>query len=93
MPPPSKQQTAPEPEPLPTPSYPAIEGFIERASAEEIQSFFTPIKEELGALKGPKAEQGKKVQAALASAEELLGLLLETRERLVAESQGNKGRR
>ncbi|SEU09433.1 hypothetical protein [Stigmatella erecta] len=93
MPPPSKQQTAPVQEPLPTPSYPAIEGFIERASAEEVQSFFSPIKEELSTLKGPKAEQGKKVQTALASAEELLGLLLETRERLISEAQGNKGRR
>jgi hypothetical protein len=91
--PPSKQQSAPEPEPLPTPSYPSIESFIETATAEEIQGFFTPIKEGLTALKGPKAEQGKKVQAALASAEELLGLLLETRERLIAESKANKGRR
>jgi hypothetical protein len=92
--PPSKQQPQQEPalEPLPTPSYPAIEFFIERASVEEIQGLFTPIKEALTGLKGPKAEQGKKVQAALSSAEELLGILLETRERLVAESQG-KGRK
>jgi hypothetical protein len=91
--PPSKQQEEPALEPLPVPSYPAIESFIERASAEEVQAFFNPIKEGLTALKGPKVDQGKKVQAALASAEELLGVLLETRERLVAESQGNKGRR
>jgi len=91
--PPPKQQAAPEPEPLPTPSYPAIEAFIESASAEEIQGLFNPIKEGLGALKGPKAEQGKKVQAAIDSAQELLGILLETRERLIAESKGNKGRR
>lgn len=91
--PPSKQQQAPAPEPLPTPSYPAIESFIERASAEELQALFNPIKEGLTALKGPKTDQGKKVQAALASAEELLGILMETRERLIAESQGGKGRR
>lgn len=92
--PPSKQpqQQEPDLEPLPTPSYPAIESFIERASAEEIQGLFNPIKEGLDALKGPKAEQGKKVQAALSSAEELLGILLETRERLIAEAQG-KGRK
>ncbi|MFL5350599.1 MAG: hypothetical protein ACJ8AT_37990 [Hyalangium sp.] len=93
MPPPKQQQQAPAPEPLPTPSYPAIESFIERASTEEIQSLFNPIKEGLNALKGPKGEQGKKVQAALASTEELLGILLETRERLIAESQGGKGRK
>jgi hypothetical protein len=91
--PPSKQQQAPEPEPLPTPSYPAIESFIERATTEEIQALFTPIKEGLSALKGPKAEQGKKIQSALSSAEELLGILLETRERLIAENQGSKGRK
>ena len=92
--PPSKQQQQEEPalEPLPTPSFPAIESFIERATPEEIQGLFTPIKEGLGALKGPKAEQGKKIQAALSSAEELLGILLETRERLVAEAKG-KGRK
>ena len=93
MPPPKQQQQAPAPEPLPTPSYPAIESFIERASTEEIQALFNPIKEGLTALKGPKVDQGKKVQAALASAEELLGILLETRERLIAESQGGKGRK
>jgi hypothetical protein len=92
MPPPKQQEAAPV-EPLPVPSYPAIESFIERASAEEIQALFNPIKEGLNALKGPKVEQSKKVQAALASAEELLGILLETRERLIEESKGSKGRR
>lgn len=94
MPPPKpQQQQAPEAEPLPTPSYPAIESFIERATADEVQALFNPIKEGLEALKGPKAEQGKKIQAALSSAEELLGILLETRERLIAESKGGKGRK
>jgi len=88
--PPPKQQQAPEVEPLPIPSYPAIESFIERATTEEIQALFNPIKEGLTALKGPKAEQGKKIQTALSSAEELLGILLETRERLIAESKGRK---
>jgi hypothetical protein len=91
--PPTKQQQAPAPEPLPTPSYPAIESFIERSTPEEIQALFIPIKEGLAALKGPKVDQGKKVQAALVNAEELLSLLLETRERLIAESQSSKGRR
>jgi hypothetical protein len=90
MPPPKQQQQAPEVEPLPIPSYPAIESFIERATTEEIQALFNPIKEGLTALKGPKAEQGKKIQTALSSAEELLGILLETRERLIAESKGRK---
>ena len=91
MPPPSKQP-APVAEPLPTPSFPAIESFIERATPDEVQSLFTPVKNELANLKGPKAEQAKKVQAAIARTEELLSVLLETRERLVAESKG-KGRK
>ena len=92
MPPPSKQQPAPVAEPLPAPSFPAIESFIERATAEEVQSVFTPVKNGLAQLKGPKAEQAKKVQAAISRAEELLGVLLDTRERLVAESK-SKGRK
>ena len=92
MPPPSKQQPAPVAEPLPTPSFPAIESFIETATAEEVRSLFTPVKNELAHLKGPKAEHARKVQAAISRAEELLGVLLETRERLVAESRA-KGRK
>ncbi|PTL80519.1 hypothetical protein [Vitiosangium sp. GDMCC 1.1324] len=92
MPPPSKQQPAPAAEPLPAPSFPAIESFIERASAEEVQSLFAPVKTELANLKGPKAEHAKKVQTAISRTEELLGVLLETRERLVAESK-SKGRK
>lgn len=93
MPPPSKQQPAPVADPLPAPSFPAIETFIEGASAEEIRSFFDPVKNELAQLKGPKAEQAKKAQAAISRAEELLGVLLDTRERLIAESKGPKGRK
>ena len=35
------------------PLYPAIEGFIERATAEEIAELFNPLKEGLSALKRP----------------------------------------
>ena len=92
MPPTSKQQPVPVAEPLPTPSFPAIEAFIEGASAEEVKTLFNPVKEELANLKGPKVEHAKKVQAALSRAEELLAVLLDTRERLVAESR-TKGRK
>ena len=93
MPPSSKQQPAPVAEPLPAPSFPAIESFIEYASAEEVRTLFNPVKTELSQLKGPKAEQAKKAQAAISRAEELLAVLLETRERLVAESKQPKGRK
>lgn len=93
MPPPSKQQQpAPVAEPLPTPSFPVIESFIETATAEEVQSLFTPVRHELAHLKGPKAEHARKVQAAISRTEELLGVLLDTRERLVAEVKA-KGRK
>ena len=90
--PPSKPSPAPAAEPLPTPSFPAIEAFIETASAEEVRSLFNPVKNELAGLKGPKAEHAKKVQAAISRAEELLAVLLDTREQMVAEAR-SKGRK
>ncbi|MBS1152405.1 MAG: hypothetical protein H6Q89_4103 [Myxococcaceae bacterium] len=67
------------------PLYPAIEGFIERATAEEIAELFSPLKEGLSALKGPRADQAKKVGKAIAKTEELLSHLLQVREKLEAE--------
>ncbi|WP_434388415.1 hypothetical protein [Melittangium boletus] len=92
MPPTSKQSPEPVAEPLPTPSFPAIESFIESASAEEVQTLFNPVKNELANLKGPKVEHAKKVHAAISRTEELLAVLLETRERLQTESR-SKGRK
>jgi len=92
MPPTSKQQPEPVAEPLPTPSFPAIEAFIEGATAQEVQALFNPVKNELANLKGPKTEHAKKVHAAISRTEELLAVLLDTRERLVAESR-SKGRK
>jgi len=92
MPAPKPPASAPALE-LPTPSFPAIESFIERATPEEVQSLFAPVKNELANLKGPKVEQAKKVQAAISRTEELLGILLETRERLMAEAKSGKGRK
>ncbi|MFZ5469599.1 MAG: hypothetical protein ACOZIN_09195 [Myxococcota bacterium] len=86
MPPTPKSSEAAPTEPL----YPAIESFIERASAEQVQELFTPIRQGLAGLKGPKAEHAKKVQKAIAAAEELLSHLLQVRERLEAERQGQK---
>jgi len=73
--------------------YPAVEGFIERASPEEIAGLFQSIKQGLDGLKGPKGDQGKKVKAALERTEELLNHLLEVREKLTSEKQGAKGRK
>lgn len=65
--------------------YPAIEGFIEKATAEEIADLFSPLKEGLTTLKGPRAEQAKKVGKAILKTEELLSYLLQVREKLEAE--------
>jgi hypothetical protein len=92
MPPPSKRPPAPAAEPLPTPTFPALEAFIESASAEEVRSLFGPLKTELSSLKGPKVEHAKKVQAAISRTEELLAVLLDTREQLEAEAR-SKGRK
>ena len=66
------------------PLYPAIEGFIERATAEEIAELFGPLKAGLAALKGPRADQAKKVGKAIQKTEELLSHLLQVREKLEA---------
>ena len=93
MPPSAKPSTPAPAQELPAPSYPAVESLLETASMEEVQAFFGPVKAGLGELKGPRAELGKKAQAALARSEELLVLLVETRERLIAEAKAPKGRR
>ncbi|MFP2929545.1 hypothetical protein ACLESO_30970 [Pyxidicoccus sp. 3LG] len=92
--PPSSKPTTPAPaQELPAPSYPAVESLLEAASVDEVHAFFAPVKTGLTELKGPKVEQGKKAQAAIARAEELLALLVDTRERLIAEAKGGKGRK
>ncbi|MCP3060529.1 hypothetical protein LXT21_17240 [Myxococcus sp. K38C18041901] len=93
MPPSAKPSSAPPPQELPAPSYPAIESLLEATPAEDVRALFAPVKEGLAGLKGPKVEVGKKAQAALAHAEQLLELLVDTRERLIAEAKGAKGRK
>ena len=88
---PAKKTAKTPPAPAPSenePLYPAIEGFIERATSEEIAELFSPLKEGLGSLKGPRADQGKKVGKAIQKTEELLSHLLQVRERLEAERKG-----
>ncbi len=68
--------------------YPAIEAFIERATAEQIADLFGSLKEGLTALKGPRADQGKKVGKAIQKTEELLSHLMQVREKLEDEQKG-----
>lgn len=87
--PPAKNPPPPANEPL----YPAIEGFIERATAEDIANLFSPLKEGLTGLKGPKAEQAKKVGKAIEKTQELLSHLLQVRERLESQRKEKGGSR
>ena len=92
----AKKEKAPtpvEPQPVPEPSYPVIEGFVEKATADDIAGMFKDLKGLLGGLKGPKAEQGKKVGKAIERTEELLSYLLQVREKLEADRKGKGGKR
>lgn len=78
-----------EPQPLPTPSYPAIEGFIEKASAEQVATLFADLKDQLAAIKGPKVEHAKKAGRAIELTEMLVSHLIQVREKI---ETGNKSR-
>ncbi|MFT3707164.1 MAG: hypothetical protein QM817_05790 [Archangium sp.] len=78
---------------LPGPTYPVIEKFIETASADQIDATFKALKGDLSGLKGPKAEQAKKVGKAVERTEELLTYLLQVREKLEADRKGKGGAR
>lgn len=88
-----KEEKTPEPQKLPEPSYPVIEGFVEGATAEAIAGAFKDLKDQLATLKGPKAEQAKKVGKAIERTEELLSYLLQVREKLEADRKGKGGGR
>lgn len=90
--PPAKTPAAPPPE-VREPLYPAIEGFIESATADDIAALLNPLKEGLAALKGPKVEQAKKVNKAIQKTEELLSHLLQVREKLESDRKGKAGAR
>lgn len=92
MAPKSKQK--PEAQSQPEPLYPALEGFIENASADDVAALFAPIRAELEGLKGPKADQGKKALKALDRSQELLSYLLQVREKIQADRKGGgRGRK
>jgi hypothetical protein len=90
---PAETPVAP-PEDRPTPDFPVIEAWVEQAEPQSLGQLFETLKEELTGLKGPRAEQGKKVQAAIGRTEELLAQLLELRQKLLEEQgAGASGRR
>lgn len=74
-------------------NYPAIEGFIDTVPAADIPNTFKDLKEQLAALKGPRAEQAKKVGKAIERTEELLSYLMQVKEKLEADRKGKGGAR
>ncbi len=70
--------------------YPAIESFIEKASADDIAKLLKPIKDSVAALKGPQAVHSKKAEKALERTEELLTFLLQVREKIENERRGKR---
>lgn len=86
MPAPKQQPQAAQP--ASEPMYPVIESFVERANGEDVSHLFDSVRDALTDLKGPKAEQKKKVEKALERTEELLSHLLQVREKLEAEKKG-----
>lgn len=83
---PARKEAAPAIDPI----YPAIESYIENATADEVAALFQPLKAGLAELKGPKADQGKKIAKAIERTEELLSYLLQVREKLEAERKGRR---
>lgn len=73
--------------------YPAIETYIEAAQPADVATLFGPIKDGLASLKGPRAEQGKKVAKAIERTEELLSYLIQVREKIEAERKNKGGTR
>ncbi len=73
--------------------YPVVEAFVERAAPEDVGQFFLSVKEGLQALKGPRAEQAKKIGVAIERTEELLQHLLQVRENIEADRKPSRSAR
>jgi hypothetical protein len=79
--------TQPSQKPAPQDTlYPHIEDFIEQAGPGEVHALFAPVKQGLDDLKGPRAEQSKKIRTAIERTEELLIHLIQVREKLTSPS-------
>ena len=86
--PPKKSGKEEQPQ-LEEPKYPHIEAFAEQAGSDDVVSVFSPLKESLQAVKGPRADAAKKAVKGVERTEELLHHLLEVREKIKAERGGS----
>ncbi len=76
--------------PLPQPEYPAIATFVDAAQKDDVDGLFQALKDGLGTMKGPKADQAKKVSKAIERTEELMSHLLQVREKIASERKGKR---
>jgi hypothetical protein len=76
--------------PMPQPEYPAIATFVDAAQQSDVEALFEPLRAGLSALKGPKADQAKKVTKAIERTEELMSHLLQVREKIASERKGKR---
>lgn len=86
----ARRNEEPSRPPMPQPEYPAIATFVDKAEKADIEALFQPVKDGLTAMKGPKADQGKKVSKAIERTEELLSHLLQVREKIASERKGKR---
>jgi hypothetical protein len=66
--------------PLPQPEYPTIATFVDVAQPADVDALYRELRGRLEALKGPRAEQARKVTKAIERTEELMHHLLQVRE-------------
>lgn len=86
----ARRNEEPSRPPMPQPEYPAIATFVDKAEKADIDALFEAVKEGLGSMKGPKAEQAKKVSRAIERTEELMSHLLQVREKIASERKGKR---
>ncbi len=79
----------PQPEQQP-PDFPILSAYIESASPEQLKGLFDDLKGALTSLKGPKADHAKKANKAVGRTEELLGTLMQVREKLETDAKGKR---
>lgn len=86
----ARRTEEPARQPMPQPEYPAIATFVDKAEKADVDALFQALKDGLASMKGPKADQAKKVSKAIERTEELMSHLLQVREKIASERKGKR---
>ncbi|MBL8917703.1 MAG: hypothetical protein JNJ54_02490 [Myxococcaceae bacterium] len=86
----ARRNEEPSRQPMPQPEYPAIATFVDKAEKADIDALFDALKNGLTTMKGPKADQARKVTKAIERTEELMSHLLQVREKIASERKGKR---